>query len=449
MHITDRPREGGGFVVSTTQKLVLKRGATALETEGSSSVVEDARGRVQGFRTTQKMAKEANEAVGVLEDGAFAVTDTLGGKNPRASRVPLDPDAVGLHRAEEILREKLKIPGDTIEVTIFVPEFRKCTRQKAVFEREEEVDLQGKKKTLRRVKVTLDALPNVETVAWYDDAFETQKSVISILGMEMITYRSTPEAVLAEDLSSPPEIFFASSIPVSRKIPSDAIEATYKITSKTGTFPVKPGGKLFPAAGQEVVNEDVPAVRVLRVRMVTPRETPALPLKIQPELDEYLRASSFIQSDDREIVDVAKKQAGTERDALKVARGLEKWVHENVKGKNLNTAFATAKEVLETREGDCTEHSVLLAALLRAAGLPSRVVAGLVYYDGVFVGHMWTEVHIGEWVPLDAAMGRSAVGADHIALSTSSLDSANVAEVFLDILPVIGNARIEVVSVGG
>ena len=40
---------------------------------------------------------------------------------------------------------------------------------------------------------------------------------------------------------------------------------------------------------------------------------------------------------------------------------------------------ATAAEVARSREGDCTEHAVLLAALARARGIPARVAMGLVY----------------------------------------------------------------------
>ena len=132
----------------------------------------------------------------------------------------------------------------------------------------------------------------------------------------------------------------------------------------------------------------------------------------------------------------------------KASLKLESWVHDTIVRKNLGTAFASAREVLKEKEGDCTEHAVLLAALLRAIGVPSRVVAGLVYYNGMFVGHMWTEAYLRDWFPLDATQARGFVGPDHIALSVSSLDSATVADIFLDIVPVIGSVTIEVVESG-
>ena len=66
--------------------------------------------------------------------------------------------------------------------------------------------------------------------------------------------------------------------------------------------------------------------------------------------------------------------------------------------KDFSQAFASAAEVVDTHEGDCTEHAVLLAALCRARGIPARVAIGLVYMPATheFGYHMWTEVYIGK-----------------------------------------------------
>ena len=67
-------------------------------------------------------------------------------------------------------------------------------------------------------------------------------------------------------------------------------------------------------------------------------------------------------------------------------------------------AFASAAETVRSLEGDCSEHAVLCAAMARAAGMPSRVVSGLVYLPpggglggerGVFGYHLWAEALVG------------------------------------------------------
>ncbi|MEM9555655.1 MAG: transglutaminase domain-containing protein [Acidobacteriota bacterium] len=116
------------------------------------------------------------------------------------------------------------------------------------------------------------------------------------------------------------------------------------------------------------------------------------------------------------------------------AEALRRAVAEHVRDKDLGTAFASAGEVALQRSGDCTEHAVLLAALLRADGIPSRVAAGLVYAEAfagaehVFVYHLWTQAHLdGAWIDLDATLPAStAFDATHVTLDISLLDSALV-----------------------
>jgi hypothetical protein len=96
----------------------------------------------------------------------------------------------------------------------------------------------------------------------------------------------------------------------------------------------------------------------------------------------------------------------------------------------------SAVETLVRRAGDCTEAAVLLAALGRAARIPTLVVSGLVYsrdsYHGignVFMPHSWVLAYVdGEWKSFDAALER--FDSTHIALvvgdgDARSIESAN------------------------
>ena len=51
---------------------------------------------------------------------------------------------------------------------------------------------------------------------------------------------------------------------------------------------------------------------------------------------------------------------------------LEKLVRDKMQAQDFSQAFATAAEVAETLQGDCTEHAVLLAALCRAREIPNH-----------------------------------------------------------------------------
>ncbi|MBD2858242.1 transglutaminase domain-containing protein [Spongiibacter sp. KMU-158] len=87
--------------------------------------------------------------------------------------------------------------------------------------------------------------------------------------------------------------------------------------------------------------------------------------------------------------------------------------------------YGTALEGLRSGEGDCTEHALLLAALGRAAGVPTRVVFGVAYNNERFLGrrflfvpHAWVQAWTGEhWQSFDSGLGEFNAG--YIALGLS------------------------------
>jgi transglutaminase superfamily protein len=76
--------------------------------------------------------------------------------------------------------------------------------------------------------------------------------------------------------------------------------------------------------------------------------------------------------------------------------------------------------VLARHIGDCTEHSLLLTALARAAGIPARPVAGITYMGDElrkFGWHEWVEVALdGHWVQVDPSWAEPVANATHIKL---------------------------------
>ena len=166
---------------------------------------------------------------------------------------------------------------------------------------------------------------------------------------------------------------------------------------------------------------------------------------------KYLAPTRFLQTRDPAVVEHADRAAGGETDLSRIATRLEKYVHEKLSKKNFSTAMASAAEVAQTMEGDCTEHAVLLAAMLRAKKVPSRIAAGLVYVESLnsFGGHMWTEAFLaGEWIPLDATLGRGGIGAAHLKMAESALDEDSPLPVttFLPLYNALGKLKIEVVK---
>lgn len=171
---------------------------------------------------------------------------------------------------------------------------------------------------------------------------------------------------------------------------------------------------------QRVVREEGRYVLTLSARRATLRDSPALPIPdLPPEVRKYLAATPTAQSEDEAIVALSKKIVGDQRDSRKAARAIATWVYKNLEKTDGVRGAASAVETLVARRGDCTEHTSLVVALARAAGIPARGTGGIVLVAGKKPSagyHAWPELWLGEWVVLDAALGVLDVSANYLFL---------------------------------
>jgi hypothetical protein len=133
--------------------------------------------------------------------------------------------------------------------------------------------------------------------------------------------------------------------------------------------------------------------------------------------------SGWIESDSAEVLAMAEVATSGARSDREVALALEGYVHTTLRQVDFSQLFSTAREAAVRKQGDCSEHAVLLAALCRARGIPARVAVGLVYSpeDQGFLFHMWNEVWVDDrWYPLDATLGRGGTEADRLLMVQSS-----------------------------
>ena len=153
----------------------------------------------------------------------------------------------------------------------------------------------------------------------------------------------------------------------------------------------------------------------------------------------FLRPGPFIQSDDEKIRALAQKIVADQSAAVNKARRLVDWVYRNI-DKRPVLSLPDALSTLQNRVGDCNEHAVLLAALARAAGIPCRIEAGLVYLKGRFYYHAWNLVYVGRWITVDAVYNQVPADVSHIRLVTGSGSRQ------LDLMGVIGKLQLKVIK---
>ncbi len=160
--------------------------------------------------------------------------------------------------------------------------------------------------------------------------------------------------------------------------------------------------------------------------------TLALPL-------EDILEEPFVQSKDEKILKLAKEIVDTETNSWVCAKKILKWAYSNIK-KTPTLSIPSALDVLASMEGDCNEHTVLFTALCRSIGIPTKMIAGLVYLDGAFYYHAWPKVYVGEWVNMDPTLGQEIADATHIPLVEGGIKEQ------LELIKIIGDLEIKVIE---
>jgi hypothetical protein len=151
-------------------------------------------------------------------------------------------------------------------------------------------------------------------------------------------------------------------------------------------------------------------------------------------------AEALIQSNDPRIISVARRIKGDEQNARAVAERINRWVHDSLK-KQITFGIPSAIQVLQTRSGDCNEHTQLFVALARAVGLPARIAAGLAFVDGKFFYHAWPEVLLDDWVAVDPTFGQFPADAAHLRFVIGGVARQT------ELVRLMGNLKIDVLSV--
>lgn len=162
-----------------------------------------------------------------------------------------------------------------------------------------------------------------------------------------------------------------------------------------------------------------------------------------PAEARYLRSSVTVQSDDPSIrrlaAEIVGGSAGTEERIVRILR----WLEHNVEKAPLDVF--SALDVLQQRKAECQGHAYLYTALARAAGIPTRVVNGLVYSEELqgFLYHSWTESRVGaRWQAVDPTFGQLTADATHIKL----VEGENLAEL-MPLTDWVGKVKIRVLEV--
>ena len=128
-------------------------------------------------------------------------------------------------------------------------------------------------------------------------------------------------------------------------------------------------------------------------------------------LKAYLASSTNCQVGNSKIKSIVNSiTSGLTTDKAK-ATAIYNYVRDQISYSFYYDTKYGAVGTLEAGSGNCVDHSHLLVAMYRTAGLPARYVHGTCTFTSGTYGHVWTQVLIGDtWVVADATSARNSFG---------------------------------------
>jgi len=445
--------------IETHSQIDIRRFGDTNQMDIRTTSVETPVGEVRHFTVTTKMGKDPIIIRGEVVGPELQLETEQAGKTETSS-MPWQTETKGFQGIEQSLERDPMQAGEVRRLALLVPVANQVIVADVELEaqRQETTRLLDGSQDLLHIDCQLTPTgakgKGIQTVLWTDQWGKTVKTFVP--GIEQEGFRTTEALALEPSQALRFDLETDMVVKVDRTLPPPF--QTRCIRYRVVLDNDDPAALFSETSNQHVTKA---GANVAEIVVTAPRYDHATPAngvaatqdtvkKEAPPTPDDLSPNHMLQCDDPTIVAMAREARGKAQDPLAIARALEIYVHRTVSSKNFSQVFATALEVARSREGDCTEHAVLLAALARACEVPARVVVGLVYVPSKqgFGYHMWTEIFDGQqWLPFDATLGQGGIGASHLELGDSNLKDAAALTSLISVVQVLGKLKIEVLEV--
>jgi hypothetical protein len=454
--IHTRTVEGAKVTTTEDVSVTISRLGIPVTVAMTETSIETTEGKPLGFESVQHLGAMTMTVAGTVgADGVISVTSSSLGTQDKSTM----PWPAGAVMAEGLrlltLKGGLKL-GAAYEANIFSPSIMQVINTKVSIGPKKDVDLLGRvvKLTEMTTVVTMPDTGPITTTSYVDDDLKALKNTMPVAGMLIEMVACPKEFAMGNNdvLELIDRMFVKAPEPIEDVHSTSSI--TYLVSPNAGA------NFTIPSTDNQTAKR-LPDRKIVLV--VAPVAVPAggtFPYKgDNPQLLEAVKPTRFLQSDRKEIVALARKAVGGTRDSAEAAKRIEAFAAQYIENRSLSVGYASAAEVAESRQGDCSEFAVLTAALCRAVGIPAQVCVGVAYVEDFggmqgFGGHAWTQAYVGgdkqgqggKWLGLDAAFkssGRGGYDPGHIALAVGNGDPGD----FFNMAGTLGQFKIEKIQI--
>jgi hypothetical protein len=448
--IQSRTVAEGKVTTIADASITMSRAGVPVTMKTRETSIETTDGKPLAFESLQDWGIMTMKVTGSVNAGMVDVTTALmGGEQKSSLEWPsgaVMAEGLRLMQLEKGLKE-----GQKYTAKVFIAGVMQSIESEISVGPKREIDLLGRVVALTEVvtKLNIPMAGEIVSTSYVDENLTAQKTIMPVAGMQVEMIACAKEFALGANdvLEVINKMFLTSPEPLPNVRSVESITYYLRPTSEGVNLKI-------PATDNQSVQSGEEGMVIVTVKPVAAARGAAFGYKgTDQTILSATKPSRYVQSDRKEIVELARKAVGKTKDAAEAARKIEAFVADYIEDKDLSVGYASAAEVAASKQGDCTEHGVLTAALCRAVGIPAQVVSGVAYvnnWNGLegFGGHAWTQAYVGDkWVGLDAAFkgtGRGGYDAGHITLAAGNGDP----EDFFSLLGSIGQFTIEKVIVG-
>ena len=426
-------REERGETVTTTQslELVLDRVGTRIALGSTESSVETRSGAPISFRNATRLSDHETVTEGRVDGDHVEVT--ISGAGGSQQRTIEWPRGALLAEGQRLAIARAGLAaGSRHSLLTFQPSTLTSVRVDGTVGAAERLELPGGARMLVPVEQVI-AFPGASMTSrvWIDAQQAVHKMTMPLMGVDLVLLACDRACATAPNQGT--DVFERTVARAPRALSEQERSGVMR-----HTLSARNGGALsLPTTDEQQVRREGDHWIVTIHDQAGAGHQP-------PPVAADRAANDWLQSTEPEVIALAARATDGATTPRERMQRLEAFVRDYIRIKSLDVGYASALEVVRTPEGDCTEHAVLLAALGRASGIPTRVVDGLAYAPGfggkgdVFVPHAWIQAWVdGRWRGYDAALG--GFDSAHIALATGDGDPWH----FYAGLDMLGRIRIE------
>ena len=435
-----RTVQNNTVTTTVTMQMQINRGATVISIKSLEQSVETITGRALSFSSVTEQGSDRVVVKGVISSAGILDIEIQSSGQVLNQQQQWDPESL-LYEGQRLLAvERGSKPGTRYQFQAYMIGALQATATKVAIGETLAVDLMGAVQSLSEVsQQMMMGATNMQMTVYMDQQMNLKKVIMPMMGSSMEMIASSEQYALSPN--QPSDFFTASFTRSPLAISPTQAQSALQYTIHTESAKVR-----FPATSEQSVSR-VNGTTQLTISPLK-GDTGSYPYRGKDQtITEYLQPNRWVQNDDPQIIALAKQAVADSRFATVAAKNIENFVRSYISEKNLSVGYASASQVLKSRQGDCTEHALLLAAMLKAVGIPARVATGLAYVDNfsgqrqTFVPHAWAQAYIeGQWRSYDAAL--SGFDSGHILLGFGDGDPLH----FFNLANSLGNFQIKSIS---